>query len=333
MKKVLTLIITLATLFVSANAQTQPLPERYVMVEHFTNTLCGLCASRNPTLYPVLDANADNLHHLRVHPSVPYSACPLYNHNTTDNESRRNFYGNIFGTPRVYLNGSPESDWGGGNPLILQSTLDNYLNQTSNLGIAVNVTGQNVSVELVSYDSPNTSSDLKLFVAVVEANLAFSGGNGENLHTNTLRDLIYENDVTLPANGTSNFVNTSFTLNSDWDANDIYIMAWVQDAVSFEVLNSGTNLDDPLPSIITSIEEFKTQALNIFPNPATDKIQLKLPVVEEANYTIYNLQGKLMLDGKLSDQQSIDIKNLTGGQYILEINSISGHYAEKFIVN
>ena len=76
-----------------------------VVVEHFTNTRCGICASRNPGLFNNLAANPKILH-IAVHPSSPYSTCLLNQHNKVENDARTNFYGIYGGTPRIVINGT-----------------------------------------------------------------------------------------------------------------------------------------------------------------------------------------------------------------------------------
>ncbi len=58
-----------------SNAQNQS-----VLVEHFTNTLCSICASRNPGFYQNLQSQQDVLH-IAYHPSSPYAACVLNKQN------------------------------------------------------------------------------------------------------------------------------------------------------------------------------------------------------------------------------------------------------------
>lgn len=57
----------------------------------------------------------------------------------------------------------------------------------------------------------------------------------------------------------------------------------------------------------------------IFPNPATDQLQLELPIGSTPfRYSIYDAFGKRLIDGKLDDQNGvIDIVGLKPGSYIL----------------
>ncbi len=65
--------------------------ELIVVVEHFTNTRCGICASRNPAFKENV-ANHPKVLSITIHPSRPYSSCELHKHNPGDNDSRTNYY-------------------------------------------------------------------------------------------------------------------------------------------------------------------------------------------------------------------------------------------------
>lgn len=84
----------------------------------------------------------------------------------------------------------------------------------------------------------------------------------------------------------------------------------------------------------TGITSFKDEVvenvtISIFPNPATSYIKIGLP---ENNYTykIYNCNGQLILSGMLKNNL-IDIAELAGGIYFLEINNESETANIKFI--
>ena len=78
--------------------------KKFVLVEHFTNTRCPLCVSGNKTIYDAINNYPDNVHHIAIHPSVPYTNCELFQYNTLDNGAREAYY-NINFTPQSFVDG------------------------------------------------------------------------------------------------------------------------------------------------------------------------------------------------------------------------------------
>lgn len=96
---------TLLLLFFGLSSQLFSQVPGNILVEHFTNTKCSVCASRNPGFQANLNAHpAVKL--LSIHPSAPYSTCLLSQQNTADNDARTNYYGVYGGTPRLVINGT-----------------------------------------------------------------------------------------------------------------------------------------------------------------------------------------------------------------------------------
>ena len=95
------IFFTLVSLALSAQTSVK----KYVLLEHFTNSKCSVCASKNPAFFTLIDQYPNDVHHVSIHPSTPYSTCVFYQSNTTENEARADFY-NIPGTPRVAVNGT-----------------------------------------------------------------------------------------------------------------------------------------------------------------------------------------------------------------------------------
>jgi hypothetical protein len=75
--------------------------------------------------------------------------------------------------------------------------------------------------------------------------------------------------------------------------------------------------------------------LKIYPNPAQDKINIKLPVFENLvglHLDIYNIQGQLLLQQTIK-QNNIDISQLESGVYVAKIKLCDGSFLqERFVV-
>ncbi len=61
--------------------------------------------------------------------------------------------------------------------------------------------------------------------------------------------------------------------------------------------------------------------LNIYPNPANDHIICHYKGDREATYTIVNIQGSILLQGKLPADRKVDVSALLPGMYMLRVAS------------
>jgi hypothetical protein len=71
----------------------------------------------------------------------------------------------------------------------------------------------------------------------------------------------------------------------------------------------------------------KSISLKIYPNPVSNT--LIIPVLEDADYEIFNVNGGIVMKGRVSNE--IDISKLKTGIYILKITSETGVFFNKFI--
>ena len=71
-----------------------------------------------------------------------------------------------------------------------------------------------------------------------------------------------------------------------------------------------------------SLNKFSTSInnLKLYPNPSIDFVKIK-GLIKNENYTIYNLQGTDIINGNISENEGIYIKNLTSGLYFLKFEN------------
>ena len=198
MKKVCIQFVTLITLVQFVNAQV---PKK-VVVEHFTNTKCSICASRNPGFYTNLNSQTGVIH-LAIHPSSPYAACFLSMHNPIENDGRTNYYGIYGGTPRLVIQGTVISS---SVNYSSASIFTPYLGQTSPASIKIyQYKYGNDSIRsriVIKTEATHTLTNLSLFVALAEDTINYTGSNGESVHYDVFRKSYTGTSgisVTLPA--------------------------------------------------------------------------------------------------------------------------------------
>lgn len=299
---------------------------RYVLVEHFTNTWCPICASRNPALNDLLEKYAQNVHRVSIHPPYPYSGCPLYQFNKTENQDRANFY-NIFGSPTVVLNGGNPL---GGTPLVSEEVLKKEIQKTSPLAVVVTESNKVVTVTL----RPTSAipGSLRLVVLLAERNLRFTASNGELDHYDVMRKFLTPvtgQEITIPDTKEQKFTFT-YTDQNGWKPEEMYALAFVQDATTREVINSGSRFD----ALTTSLKVSNAvETLKLYPSIASDQVYVDLPVNVAAGWDIINAQGQIVLKGFTSGQniQSLYIGALPQGLYWLKLNIESTLYTARFV--
>ncbi|MEZ4886767.1 MAG: T9SS type A sorting domain-containing protein [Chitinophagales bacterium] len=321
MKLTYSLIISL--LFITLEVFGQSAPQKYVLMEHFTNSRCSTCASRNPAFYDVIHApeNEGKIHHITIHPPYPYEQCAFYQHNTNDNLVRTEFYG-VLGTPRVFVWGTQNSE---GIKLLSQERLNTFLNQTAPIAILVEEStdgnSRTANIEVKSYE--NIAGDnLKLFAAVVEKVVNYNAPNGEKEHFDVLRKTLptYDGIAFNPAAmGESKNFSFTYDLNAEWDASQIYVVAFVQNVATKEVLNSGTRFDE----VATGIEEsVLDKNIRLYPNPTNDFIHLQLNdnQLNIQEVALYNNSGALLQSFE-GNPSKIDVRSYPSGIYFVKLKS------------
>ncbi|MEO8147364.1 MAG: Omp28-related outer membrane protein [Bacteroidia bacterium] len=249
MKKTITKNVTLMAaallLQVTLNAQSFKFP----VFEHFTQASCAPCAAQNPGFQSsILNANSVTVHHIAYHTSWP-GFDPMYNLNPTDPTDRVGYY-NVTGVPSVTLMGNAKT---GGPGSFSQADVDAQIAATSPLKVTVtevdNGNNRDITVTLTAVGTMPTTGSYVLQTAVVERNVNYTsapGTNGEIYFPNVLRKLVpdaYGTAVTLPATGTSVTYNLNVVEDATWNNSEIAVIAFVQDDVSKEILNSGASWD------------------------------------------------------------------------------------------
>jgi photosystem II stability/assembly factor-like uncharacterized protein len=84
-----------------------------------------------------------------------------------------------------------------------------------------------------------------------------------------------------------------------------------------------------------STEDFGLNDITLFPNPATNEINLKWSQSETVNVRVFNTLGKLMFYGKkvnLSNGFKIDVSTLNTGVYFIKVNTLNGEITKKLIL-
>ncbi len=309
------------------NAQNQS-----VLVEHFTNTVCSICASRNPSFYQNLQSQQDVLH-VAYHPSSPYAACILNKHNKIENDDRTIYYGVYGGTPRLVING------------VVQSSSTNYAsaaifnpfkNITADVLVKANqvIVGDSIkSFVTIKRLTNEALSNLKLQVLYVEDTLFYNAPNGESKHFDVFRKSAsgwQGLTVNIPAQiNDSVVIQTATAINTAWNKDRIYTLAFLQNADNKQIINVSKSMGND--KVGTGIGKVNTLLAKVYPNPTADILQVDLVKQVTSNLKVINRLGEEVFTATLANSKTIDISHLPQGVYFLSIENEHEKFIQKIV--
>ena len=333
MKNLLIILVLLSTTIERSIAQQVPLN---TIVEHFTNTKCSVCASKNPGFYSNLNSQT-NITYLSIHPSSPYPTCPLSIQNKVDNDSRTNYYGIFGATPRIVINGNVLA---ASTNYSLASIFTPYVGLTSSFVVSV-------TQNLLGPDSINTKVIIKkvdvsafvnasLFIGLAEDTVYVNGGNGELVHYSVLRKSPNTSNgisISLPSLvGDSIIFTINSKIESFWSLSRIFSLAILQDASTKNVIQ--TNKSKVLDINTTDIEAMNLPKLiSFYPNPTTQYLNVEIENKSIYKYEIYSMQGAIIQAGQLVQGEPINLLfNYQGDCLIKVIDTNSKLYFTKYFL-
>jgi hypothetical protein len=316
MRSIFTLLI-IATFSIGGIAQV----DRTLVVEHYTNTLCGSCAAQNGALFELLDDYPDVLH-ISYHPSSPYSNCAFNLHNVTENDDRTNYYGIYGATPRVVLQGDVV---GFQNPILNAGDIEAELGKKSDYMVSVsqeqlNASTVNVQVVVKLVGQPNTQSH-NLYAVIAEKEINYNAPNGEDLHHNVFRKVLLNQAINIGSSGDSVIINTSYEIHGDWEEEEMFVTAMVQDDNTKAVLQAFES--DKLDAGSSFISDNEILSLDgvLYPNPATDVIHLGHTQATFLKAEFYAVTGNLVKS--FPDPSSMNVSDLPEGIYMVVLTDDS----------
>ncbi|MBK8954488.1 MAG: Omp28-related outer membrane protein [Saprospiraceae bacterium] len=323
------LLISFCFLSVISHSFSQA--KRYVFMEHFTNTRCGVCAATNPGYYNLLNNYKDKYHHISIHPPIPYSACLLYQANKDDQNQRSNFYG-ILGTPTIVFNGTTKKSASSVNA----SFMDAEIKKESPIQILVKDAGTDMRISNIEIKTLGTkpAGKYRIYAAIVERVLQYASPNGEKVHYDVFRDFASDaggDEIDLSNQGGSVAKSFTYTLQPSWVPNQIYTLVWVQEETTKEILNSGSAND-----VITATTQEKILPFHIQSNPVFQKLNIIFPenLQKNANLVITNLLGKVMYNSSIQLQNhgfELNVQHFEKGIYFAKIESGGSSTTKKWV--
>lgn len=330
------ILLFLGIYFSNVDLIAQEVPKK-ILVEHFTNTRCSVCAVRNPGFYTALNQKP-NVLHVAYHPSSPYSNCLFSTQNKAENDERTRFYQIYGSTPRFIINGEERSS----NAVQNTSVYSTFENETTPISVNIGLLPSGMdSIKVnvvVSAIASHNLTNLTLYVPLVEETVNYSAPNGEGTHHDVFRKSftgINPIPFAAPAhNGTPYTYKATIVKNNLWNLDKLYALAIVHTSNKTIVQTEASALFDKNVVLSTDQEITSHPLFVISPNPANDMLFInsdKATTISHLN--IYDISGKIII--KLTDvniNNGIDISTLTKGTYLARIYQDDGkHVVSKFV--
>ena len=149
-------------------------------------------------------------------------------------------------------------------------------------------------------------------------------------------DCYYDITATAGVNGTINPSGTvtveegnsqtfTFSPNNGYEIDEVLIdgtnnpAAVLSGDYTFENITANHSIAVSFRMETGVVETLHETSLQIYPNPAFTQLYVKHFLRETVNYTIYNVVGQTILQGKLQDDSAINIESLASGMYYLKV--------------
>ena len=225
---------------------------RMVLIEEATNASCPPCAAQNPSFeHFLMEADVRE----RAIPVIWHSRFPgrdVMNAANSTMHNARVSYNSVSGVPMATINGrtptTASPGWYAGAPGDIESIQSHIDAVPATSPILVEVEQTREGNEVTAEVRVTTAEEVglrKLYIAVVEGYHYYTsaGTNGEKEFRWIARKMLpADNGSPINVRPQNEIVQTeSFTLDPEWNADQIYVVAWLQNDATKEVLQVGTS--------------------------------------------------------------------------------------------
>ena len=250
MKKFLSLLTLSLIIGIGViNAQNQ----RTVVLECFTSTTCGPCASANPALDNLINNNADKLIAIKYHVNWPVAGDPMNLHNPGDVSSKVSFY-SINAVPYSVGDGT----WVGNSSSVSQAMINQWAAVDSPIDMRMtyyfNAAQDTMFVVVMGRaSSAINSNSLKLNISVIEKTMEYAsapGSNGERIFHNVMKKLLPSaagTSIAAMEAGDYFAYKYSWALANVMNVSELTAVAWLQDGTTKQMIQGCKSSDDVQP--------------------------------------------------------------------------------------
>ena len=300
MKKTILIIASLLMLFsLKVSAQN----ERILLFECFTNTSCGPCASQNPALDALINANADRVAAIKYHMNWPGANDPMYLHNTVDNNARKGVY-NVNSVPHTVVDGIRYANVPSG---LTQNAVNNWLNIESpfemRLSYEVDEAANTITVHVMGRASQAVPGTVKLYIGVIEREIHYTsapGSNGERDFYSVMKKL-------LPSSSGISIGNVEagsyFAYTFSWELANVYnndqldAIAWLQNINTKEVYQACKSSENIMPFYAN--EAMLSDISNVKGTNCSGEIEPKVLMTNNGSNALTSAELDVSINGEI----------------------------------
>ncbi|MBZ0200867.1 MAG: Omp28-related outer membrane protein [Ignavibacteriaceae bacterium] len=224
---------------------------KIVLLEDFANVSCAPCVISNSIVEQLVHQTygAAKIVVVKFPTNFPSPNDPFFLANKNDANQRMNYYKVII-APSIFVDGIEKTT--ATDSISIKQKIDLRLSQIPVFGLSVNkmFAGSNINIDvaLSPFDASVATDDLILHVVVIESKIEFPtppGSNGETIFYNVMRRMLPDNGGTslagIDLSKVNNF-NFQTTLNASWQSSEINIAAFIQNAVTKEILQAASTI-------------------------------------------------------------------------------------------
>ncbi len=224
---------------------------RLVLLEEFTGETCGPCASANPGMNAILDANESIVISLKYQNNIPSAGPNFWPYAQTDISNRTTYYANNY-SPHAFIDGNY---WNGNAASVTANQLTTRASVASSFEIIVTHTFSPANDIIYTHSVVRatqavSNANLKLRTAIAERDIyGYTSPNGESEYSHVMRKMLPNGTGTaLPgtwAIGDSVVTDLQWTIAASTTAYPSPIWAmleaivWVQDDANKQIMQTG----------------------------------------------------------------------------------------------
>lgn len=319
--------------------------QKTILLEDFSSVTCINCPQAAEIVKKIAKENPQRVLTTQWHLDLPGRNDPFFAANKPHNEARESYYqnGGFNSLPQVFVDGVASV---GTNEATVRADVNTALSEESPISITVtqtrNETNDTMKVRVTIQSEDGLPNGYRLYAVAVEGMVHRPVEYFTEVHKSQpyyneteFRDLF--RTFASPAEGVEVVINGnetktydySYAVGAEWELEEMYTIAWVQDEFSRETIQAGSS---PKPPSL-SVREGQVMAgysLGLpVPNPVrgTARISLALGNAEQGTLTLHNTLGETAKEislGRLErgeHQVEVETADLPAGVYTLTLRA------------